>query len=609
MYKFSVSISLIIICIGYSLSCCAQRLPKEIIYLALHKKLYLSPTWKVLLHIDPYSKRPYIKDPSFILSYSHFSLAEEMKKTIESFFLPPGIFSDSNAHPICRFPARKLFIEHELNLSENIFPQVECKDFNYYLKKAPADNIYLVFASENIKNPASMMGHLFLKLEGINDEGRQVAHAVSFFAVINTYNPLKLGLESLFTGMRGIFSLMPYYYQVAKYLEKEERNIWEYKLNLSSYQKKLLYFHIWELKDVKMEYYFQGYNCATVIYYLLSLANPEIFNKKAHWISPLDVVKLAKQYGLINDVRLLPSDQWLIRMLEERLNFWDILLLKFSVEKGNEKYFSSLDPQNVKDFYRLKLGEVYGYYSWKHGIISKKVWKNLEKIFRKQLSNSPYGFDISKYKSPFKIPQETHFETGITYFGKEKFLKVDFLAASHTLEDDNREYFSESALEVGRFSFLVNKCSFKLENFKLYYMRSLIPFDLLTKGISSQFGIEMSPRYLDNSKYFYSFNISGGIGLTFRFFSDIFVYILGNLENGYGNKIYLTYNPQIGLIIYEVFHMKTWINYSYWGRPLNYSLISFSQSIFLSKNFRISFKINLVEGKTESYGIFLNFSF
>ena len=63
--------------------------------------------------------------------------------------------------------------------------------------------------------------------------------------------------------------------------------------------------------------------------------------------------------------------------------------------------------------------------------------------------------DISKYKSPNKIPSERQLSAGYVNLNREKYMKLSFLPASHLLNDYNREYFGESELKIASLSILV----------------------------------------------------------------------------------------------------------------------------------------------------------
>ena len=254
---------------------------RDTVKIASKVKLYEKNEWKALLHYDNGFK---VTDKKFLLSKNP-SLKNELIATIKAFYDLPNNYQNINEHTQCKFPARFLFITHELNISKNEFPKINCQDFQIYKQKAPADNVSLIYASKNVKNPSSMMGHVFLKFSGKNDKNLKVNHAITFYTVIESTNPLSLIYQNTISGMKGLFALQPYS------VIKENRNIWEYQLSLSEYRRKLIYYHVWELKGIDMKYYFTSYNCSTVIYNMLSLANPAVYNDKKIWITPLDSVK------------------------------------------------------------------------------------------------------------------------------------------------------------------------------------------------------------------------------------------------------------------------------------------------------------------------------
>jgi len=108
--------------------------------LAEQNKLYEKNEWKALLHYDNDFK---VTDKKFLLS-KNLSLKNELISTIKAFYDLPSHYLNINEHPQCRFPARLLFITHELNISKDEFPKVNCRNLGIYKEKAPADEISLV---------------------------------------------------------------------------------------------------------------------------------------------------------------------------------------------------------------------------------------------------------------------------------------------------------------------------------------------------------------------------------------------------------------------------------------------------------------------------------
>ncbi len=569
-------------------------------------KLYEKNEWKALLH---YNNHFNITDTKFIINKTE-SLKNEMIATIKSFYFSKKNYKNINNPPQCRFPARLLFITHELNISKSEFPQIKCSDFQIYKEKAPADIISLIYVSENVKDPSSMMGHTFLKYNGKNYKNRQVAHAITFYTVLDSVNLLKLAYQNIFSGMKGMFALQPYKTIVEQYTQKENRNVWEYQLKLSEYRRKLIYYHIWELKGIKMKYFFTSYNCSTVIYYSLSLANPKIYDNKKLWITPLDTVKFLYKYNLIQKTELLPSDEWLIKMTAENLNNNQINNLKNIMRN---KQYNKIHRLN---FNALKLLEAYNNIEYKNNHISLNKFQNFKKNINNSLKNNSNTFDISKYKSPNKISNERQISIGYKNINSENFLKLSFLPASHLINDNNKEYFGESELKIAYISMLINKKHIELDEFTLYGMKSYIPYNTLTHDLSYQFELAIKKEYSTNINYINTIKIDGGVGFDFLLGKDINLFSLLNFGIGYNrdDKIHIFFNPQIGGIIYEIFNMKSLLYYQPFFVNNNkiYDKFILEQNIFLFKQYKLYFnleEINNANNKYINYNFGLNISF
>ncbi len=563
----------------------------RIIKTAIEKNLHKSHIWKSLLQVT--NDKLNIKDPNFILSGDNFSLENELVKTIQSFFDVPNT---SFKHPICRFPARFFWIKSELGLSDDIFPDVRCDEFEEYLNRAPAQKIYLVFVSENVAQPSSMMGHVFLKLSGDDYNSNHVDHAISFYTIIDSVNIPLLIAKSTIIGMKGVFSLLPYSEQVQRYLEVEDRNVWEYELALSEKNKLLMYYHIWELKDLQMRYLFTGYNCATVIYNILSLSSEDFLrNTKRLWITPKDVIKEAYRNNLIIGTKLIPSNKWNIRMLSEALDN-DSVSYIYNLFKKKTFDRLELSDDNTRKLYQIALIRSYAAYLHREAKLDRNELNTItSEITRvtEENSKTTYYIDLSQYKSPIKTFGETQLGIGYKMEKGHNSMKLYFLPASNTLSDDNREYFNENLLKLGELSLLLTDKAVRLESFQLYAMKSLIPWNEFVKGLSGEFKLGLEEHYDSELTKHVSVNASGGIGLTRKISADMNTYLLINGGLGYGNsRFYLYFFPEVGATIYEIMNMKTTFSYKYvynqLGSKAFYHNFYITQSVFWQKKFKLS---------------------
>jgi hypothetical protein len=577
--------------------------PLEVISLAKSSKLYENNEWKALLHFGGNLK---INDPKFILSYDTFSLEKELELTIEALFEPAAKYTNSNLHPQCRFPARFLFLKQELNVSEELFPNITCSDFITYTKKAPADSISLIYASENVTNPSSMMGHTFLKIKGVNDQNREVAHAITFYTVIESMNLLTLAYQNTFSGMQGLYGLRPYQETLEPYIKNENRNIWDYELKLDDYKRKLIHYHMWELKDAHMKYFFTNYNCSTVIYYILSLAEPSIYENKSFWITPLETVKLLYKNDLIVNSTMTPSDEWLVKMTAEHKTGDEIKqLLEIMVQNNSDKIASL-------DFESLMLLDIYAQLQLKNDDLHIDTFTELKKNIQKN-SLQENTVDLSQYKSPSKIPDERQFALGYASVDNTNYAQISFLPASHFLNDDNREYFGESELKIFNMSFLANANELKIKEFTLYGMKSYIPYSLLTKDISYEFELGMQRDYEENDMTQHSvYKIEGGMGIDFQIATDIHLFSMLNGGIGYSKKndIQLRFSPKLGLMMYEIFDMKSLFVYQplFLNENKIYDKYIVEHNIFLTKNWKLYINAEHIKAKESfsNYGFGLS---
>lgn len=561
--------------------------------IAKQKRLAESDVWHALVHSHR-NDTPAINHSSFLLSYPHFTPQRELSLTLEAILDRDDI---KRRNTVCKYPARAYWLKQQLHLPDSVVSFQRCKAFSTYLDKTSDENISLVFASENVANPSSMMGHTFFKISGRNRQGRQVAHAISFYTVIDTVNIPWLILKSTLLGMPGFFSLTPYREQVYRNNTIENRNIWEYALKLDNESKRLLYYHFWELKDVKLTYLFTGYNCATIIHDMLSLTAVKPKSNSLLWITPKDLVKEVNRLGLVRQSKLLPSDVWYIKML------LDIIPDDKEDEINNifrEKNFEQIAKFTFSDDPLQKTAEKslfvrYGDYLYRHQNIDRSTYRKIQKYtFAFDKEKEPQTFDLSQYKNPLKSPGDSRVTFGYDSTGQ---VILNFLPAANTLSSDNRQYFSERALKIGELSIAYHHKKLRLEKMDLYNVLSLVPWDSFTRKIS--FGLKLNyERHFDKElNAYHAYNMSLGGGFTKQAGNDLFLFSLFHVGFGHGKqKSYWYTYPEAGLILYEIWHMKSLIRYRYiyhqHRNKQGYHHVTWTQSLFLSKKHSLEFQFD-----------------
>lgn len=570
----------------------------ELKHFILNKNLHKSHIWNSLLHVR--DNKPKIKANNFLLTYNNFSLENELIATIESF---------QKGQNICKFPARYYWLKNELRDTKFKLPILTCEDDNFqeYLKKTNPSSLELVFVSENITSPSSMMGHVFFKINGYEDsELRQ--NAVSFFTVIDTVNIPLLITKSTFTGMKGYFILSPYKKQTFRYLNLEQRNIWEYPLKLTTDQMKIIYYHFWELKDVDMKYFFTGFNCATVVDDILSIATNKYKRDDYLWVTPKDVIKKANKYNLLQEMKIIPSIEWKLQMLNDYID--NPKKTKYLISLINLKKFEQLQEQKLSNYEKEYLLTYLQYVYINSNKVSYNEYVKIKDILNTQEDN----FIIKKYKNPINTANDS--QLSLTY-NNDNALTISFLPTANTIYDDNRNYFSESSLKIAQFDLQIKDQIVSLNKFTFYDMQLLLPYTYPTKNYSKNLLISYEDSYQNNNfKKEKSLKIKGGFGITKQIHNDIFVYSLANLSLNINNHTKLLPSLKFGTTIYEIFNMKTVLNYEKYidskDNSFQYNELQVNQSIFINKKYRIDLYHNTLDSNRKelhNYGIRFNLFF
>lgn len=243
-------------------------------------------------------------DNFFLSAKGNTSAADELNENIRQL----------SAHPElqCRFPARAQWLYQQKLLPTLAIDPSNCPELNRWLEDFRAEYVSLIFPAAYLNSPSSMFGHLFLRVDQVDqsDHNRLLAKTINFAANVDFDDPeLIYAYRGLFGGYPGVVTVMPYYEKVREYSEIENRDIWEYQLNLEPEEMQRLLLHTWELLPVTFDYYFFDENCAYRILTLLDAARPSLqLTQQFHaYAIPSDTLRTVVASGLVKQVRYRPS--------------------------------------------------------------------------------------------------------------------------------------------------------------------------------------------------------------------------------------------------------------------------------------------------------------
>lgn len=266
------------------------------------------PQWLALLHYgkrkNGHRDRSYIDDPAFFFSADgQRNPYSEMLASRQALAINPALR--------CRFVARAAWLQEQglLNVSGT-----QCEDYEQWRSQINAGAVALVFAASYLNSPSSMYGHTFLRIDpqGYRAESALLSHAINYAAVVPPNDgSLLFAWRGMTGGYQGLFTLQPYVEKLQEYSRLENRDIWEYELNLTAVEIERLMAHAWELQGVSIDYYFMDENCSFRLLELLEVARPSLnltsdFNLHA---IPVDTVRVVRDASLVSEVVYRPSRQ------------------------------------------------------------------------------------------------------------------------------------------------------------------------------------------------------------------------------------------------------------------------------------------------------------
>lgn len=526
--------------------------------IALEKNLDAHPVWQALIHQT--AGKPQIHDSEFVLSAAHFSSRNELLVTLAALF-----GSHRRNAMRCKFPARYLWLAQQLNL--DMEPLTDCEALNEYTEKVPVDAISLVFASENLNQPSSMMGHVFLKLSGENHDGSLREHAVTFYTDADTINLPRLLLQNVSTGMPGFFSVLPYQELLSQYTEAEDRNVWDFEIRTEPGIRELLRLHLFELREVRLSYYFHTYNCANLIDELLTLVYAPVGETPPAdplWTTPKDVVKRARSLGLIDSANVTPARTWMVRSIEKQLKPDQTRY----VRQWANGEVRALDLANIGSHashaLAWQLATTYNDFLYAQKTISPTLWLQHHQHLLQRKPELTFELHVPDSANPQNAPGDSQISLGHTVRDGLAYVSASYLPASHTLLDDSAQGLGQSELKLAQMTVFksISNADLFLDEFVLYASQTQLPWSPLVGGVSRAVRLAYEPQYSQYAETRHTAHATTAWGLTYAITKDLFTY--AELGAGLGlseRDLYWEASPGVGVLVNELWGMKSHFSY------------------------------------------------
>src|SRR6266496_3739242 len=264
--------------------------------------------WHRLLHYSPDLTGPGVHGladaPRFYLARDgKTNPRSELEATLAVFFSDVEE-TQQVQNPQCAFIARYRWLDNQLGFDPARMPRRRCPRFEAWRAALNPQSVTLVFPVAYLNNPPSMYGHTLLRIDAKDqdEKTRLLAYAINYAANTDEKNGVAFTIGALIGSYPGMFSMLPYYLKLREYSDLENRDIWEYELNLTPEEIERLLMHVWELAPVYFDYWFFDENCSYYLLEVLEVARPslDLTSRFRWWAIPSDTVRVVlEQPGLL----------------------------------------------------------------------------------------------------------------------------------------------------------------------------------------------------------------------------------------------------------------------------------------------------------------------
>jgi hypothetical protein len=507
----------------------------------------------------------------------------------------------------CNFPARFELLKEQGLLSGNLD---DCADYQQFLQDVQPAGITVLFTNAYMSNPASLFGHTLLRIDTARKGSQMLAHGVNFGAASGTETGFVFALKGLFGGYDGTFGIGPYWNIINTYNNIENRDIWEYRLNLSQAELHFFTAHIYELRQSKVRYYFLSKNCSYMILELLDAVRPELnLTEKYQWQTiPLDTLKTLKNTPhLLKDVNYRPARY---TRIQARLQKMSAPQYRAFLEGTNGNYslsdLSDADKTEVLD----ALYEYYQYQYTARKIKLKEYRRNSFTVLRQRsllpIKNAP----IISGENPTLSHDSRQVALLGGVYNHRSFEQLQLRPAYTSLTDNGYGLIKGAEINVltGIWRYYNQKHRLVLHKITPLSIKSLVPADKVFQPISYVTDMSVKREFKPTTAgegYVADFNI--GVGKTYPLPANLWLYGMTKAGGQYGGFIphnqLGSFKPEIGIYAdYGLWRVNAGIEKSWatqkFGNRLKYE-VSLSAGISVNLSADIKFMTSRNYGKNQ----------
>lgn len=552
------------------------------------QQLANDPFWLSLGHYESgkfKGWRSYVSDKKFFLAPdgAHHP-DQELKATVEALYAPASL---GEKHAQCVYPARTRWLKDQLDLSD--LPALDCKEFKQWFKDVAPHSAVMIFPAAYLNSPSSMFGHTLLRIDQADVQSNNTAllsYAINFGAYIEgSDNSILYAWKGLMGGYPGLFALVPYQEKLSEYRSLENRDLWEYRLNLTQVETERMVEHVWELKQIQFDYFFFDENCSYRLLELLQVARPSLRLTEQFPLTaiPTDTVKAVKEAGLVEKIDYRPSRE---RELLERAKPLDsdeqqwVLKISDDQKQLQDPAFKAI----AKDRQALIIDAAYRLGRYRANGLERDTERSQRSFELLRAINQNPAPDL-KIERP-GLPEDGHesrtWQAGIGTRGDKAFGEYGLRMAYHDLNDNAEGFPLGAQIEILQMKLRQYEGNhWQLQQLDLATIRSLTPRNELLQPWSWQVtgGLERVPGKHDDETLVS--HVNGGAGGTWQLRDDMLGFALGTVR--------VEHNSDFGEAISPAAGFNTGV---LWRNPLGNLSLEAKGDFFTNGEVRRSISLN-----------------
>ena len=506
------------------------------------QQLANDPFWISLGHYETAKLggwRSYVSDKKFFLAADGNEHPDhELAATVQALYAPA---SAGEQHAQCVYPARTRWLKAQLNLTD--LPTVDCAEFKQWFKDVSPHSAVMIFPAAYLNSPSSMFGHTLLRIDQADvqsDKTSLLSYAINFGAYIEgSDNSILYAWKGLMGGYPGLFALVPYQEKLSEYRSLENRDLWEYRLNLTQAETARMVEHVWELKQIKFDYFFFDENCSYRLLELLQVARPSLRLTEQFPLTaiPTDTVKAVKEAGLVESIQYRPSrERELLSRAAPLTDEEQQWVLKVSADQ--KQLQAPAFKAQPRDRQALIIDAAYRLERYRANGQERdpaRAQRSFE-LLRAINQNPAPELDIPQPGLPEDGHESRTWQAGLGTRGDKAFGQYGLRMAYHDLNDNAESFPLGAQIEILQLKLRQYEGNdWQLQQLDLATIRSLTPRNELLQPLSWQVtgGLERVPGKHDDETLVS--HVNGGGGGTWQLGDDLLGFALGTVRVEHNN--------------------------------------------------------------------------